>query len=250
MIIIVVIGIVLIEFILRSQDYSLTEQAHNIFDNFFPSTRMSSYRNLSQSDKEDLLYLSYIDSLARDNRALPNNGKVSADERRNIVQLVLDEAGVPDEILEKWHIYPEIYPLNSLFRILNGMGKLMIAREGFSLYDDIRDRPIKPGYLVFGQTHPYREKDGINFCAILSSVNWFQPGLSTLIYYRPGNKFTDEIRRRNGIKIEPKLVHGSLKDAPEFTYFGFGKIGNNLGDVYQKFIRSGMHINRKSLYPK
>jgi len=153
---------------------------------------------------------------------------------------VLDKAGVSKTIQKKWGVDRES-SLDELFRNMYKKERIVLALEGVPLYKDIKSRTVEPGYIIFGQTHPYNEKDGIDFCAIISSINWFQPDLSTAIYFK---KFYESGKSKiPGYKR--KVVHTTLRDLPEITYFGAGAVGNNLIEVYKEFIWKKKHQSLK-----
>jgi len=201
-----------------------------------PKTRMSSYEGLPSTIYHDLQYLTYIDSLAREDRALPDNGN---SEGKNIARLIFGKTGVPITVLNEWGI-TDSAGLNDFFRDMYERDRLLLPRENVSLYKDIKDKRIFPGMILFGQTLPYKEDEGVDFCAVFSSVNWFQPDFSTIIYFLPDSESASGRAR--------KIIHGSLKEMPDIAYFGCGIPGYNMDKVYTRYIRLARQKSRKPLY--
>jgi len=224
MIMLVVMASILIaEAVFRIQGSSLIETVLKK-----DRTRMAAYNDLPSNIYNDLQYLTYIDSLARENRAVPGEN-VPTD--KNLAQIIMENAGVPKTVLIEWGI-TESLSLTELYQDMYKRGRLLLPREGVSLYQDIKDKRISPGMIIFGQTLPYREDDPISFCGIFSSVNWFQPDYSTVIYSTAGNE----------------ILHGPLKGIPDIAYYGCGIPGYNLDEVYTRYIRLGQQKNKKPLY--
>jgi len=223
--------IVLIEAILHSRDKSLVD----LFTGSEPG-RMEEFREVVGTERQDLLYLTYLDSLARYGRLLPDE---DGEEDRNIAQLVLERAGVPREVAEEWGLYPVPEEghgeLNIIFREMYRKRRIALPMDGASLWTHVRDRKVHPGYIAFGKIALSRG-DQVDFCGVLTAVNWLQPEYTVVLYRDP----------RTG-----KLVHGDVKDMPEIAYFGSGRLGSDLGEVYKEHLRRGLNNlrDKKPLFP-
>jgi hypothetical protein len=193
--------------------------------------------------RDALLYLTYLDSLAREDRALPRGGKIALGDRRTIANIILEESGADAKVLRMWGYDPTLPEVRTnltvLFRGLHRMKKLQLAREAVSLYDEIREKQIAPGYVVFGQIPPGEEVAQVNFCAVFTSVNWFDPGISSLVYF-----LADDA----GNPLSRRMIHGRLDRIPPFDYYGCGVPDDRLADIYHEYIRLGTWANRKMLY--
>lgn len=208
-------------------------------------SRLDLVEGVSPDKRDAVLYLSYLDSLAREDRALPLEGKIALGDRRTMANILLEESGADIQALKFWGFDPQIPEIRTdlrvLFRALHRKNNLMLAREQVSLYDDIREKRIAPGYVVFGQIPPGEVEVAINFCAVFTSVNWFDPGVSSLLYFlyeAPGNP------------LLRTMYHGRLDRIPPFDYYGCGVPDDRLADFYREYIREQTWVGRKTLYPK
>jgi hypothetical protein len=202
-----------------------------------PQSRMAALGPTPAADRADLLYLSYLDSLARDGRGLPWVGP--GEGAITLPQLLLDRAGIGREKAAAWGLYPDDEPdhgpLNGLFRELHRRGQIALPMQGASLWDHVRDREIHPGYLVFGRTGREPRADHIDFCGVMTIVNWLQPGHSALIYRDPASR---------------RLEHTSVASMPTIAYYGSGRIGDNLAVTYMQHFRLADHRGEEPLYPR
>ena len=224
--------IVLIAAVLHSRDKSLAD----LLTGTEPG-RMEEFREVVGKERQDLLYLTYLDSLARNGRALPGGNWV---EIRNVIRLVAEEAGISPELATEWGFYPpdegDHGELNEIFREMYRKKRITLPMEKASLWTHVRDRKVHPGYIAFGQTALARG-DQIDFCGVLTAVNWLQPEYTVVLYRDPRTR---------------RLVHGDVKEMPQIAYFGSGRPGNDLGSVYQRHLRLGLENlkNRKPLFPR
>lgn len=198
-------------------------------------SRMEPYASLAGEVRLDLLYLTYLDSLARHGRAVPPGGAAANGLR--LVHRVVAAAGIDTATVREWGLLPPPEPghgeLNVLFREMYRRGRVALPADGASLWTHVREREVHPGYLVFGRTAT-AASDQIDFCGILTAVNWLQPEYSMVLYHDP----------RSG-----RTVHGSVKEMPTISYYGGGRPGSDLADVYQEHIRLAGQWGRKPLYP-
>lgn len=199
-------------------------------------SRMDRYAAAPQEVRGDLLYLSYLDSLARDDRALPGEGITAADE--NIARLVAEQAGVSRAAAAEWGLFPEPEEghgeLNAIFREMYRRGRVELPVDDASLWTHIRDRKVHTGYILFGQTD-WASGGQIDFCGVVTAVNWLQPEYTAVLYRAPHTG---------------RLVHGKVKEMPTIAYFGSGRPGDNIGAVYQQYFRQGLENlrGRKPLF--
>ncbi len=199
--------------------------------------RMVAFPEAPASVRQDLLYLSYLDSLARDDRALPA-GMQETDllARALVAQDLVARAGVSRRTATSWGLSPTPEegqgPLNRLFRELNRRGRVILPLYGAALGTHLKDRRLHPGYLVFGQT-PNAGPNEADFCAVLTAVNSIQPEYSMLIYRDP----------QSG-----ELVHATYDDMPEFGYLGGGRLGDDIASVYREYFQMRDARDRKPLY--
>jgi hypothetical protein len=194
--------------------------------------RMSPFGEAPSSVHDDLLYLTYIDSLARDDRAVPTG---VVEEELLAQQLVL-LSGTPRRTAEAWGLFPRSEegqgPLNELFRELNRGGRIILPLYGAALGTHLKERRLHPGYLVFGQTSRAGPNEA-DFCGVLTAVNSIQPEFSALIYRDPDTG---------------RLVHGSYEDMPDFGYLGGGRLGDDIPAVYREYFQYRAARGRKALY--
>lgn len=223
--------IVLLEAIFRARDSSLVEWLSG-----GEESRMAEFAEVAGTERLNLLYLTYLDSLARYGRLLPDEDEK---ERRNVVHLLMERAGIPQESAEKWGLHPPAEEghgeLNVIFREMYRKGRIALPMEGASLWTHVRDRKVHPGYIAFGKTIRARG-DQIDFCAVVTAVNWLQPEYTAVLYRHP----------RTG-----DLVHGSVKEMPQIAYYGSGRPGNDLAEVYNRRLRTGLNNMRdkRPLFP-
>ncbi|MFC1564700.1 hypothetical protein ACFL6G_07165 [candidate division KSB1 bacterium] len=209
-----------VELISRVMGASLFEKFLRI-TGIKPSTRMERYEDQPSSVYNDLIYLSYIDSLADKAFHVPQR---QADEK-NIVRLILETAGVTQNKIIEWGV-PESGSLNELFINMYDNERIILPREGLPLYFEVREGVIQMGYIIFGRTGRDVESNEINFCAIVTSFSKLWPERSKIIYCIYGNG--DE---------NPEIVHCFLENIPEIVYLGCGVPGDDLKAVYQNIIR-------------
>jgi hypothetical protein len=197
-----------------------------------PDDRMSSFREAPATVHDDLLYLSYIDSLARDAHALPTR----MTDSDLMAQDIVARAGVSEEKASMWGLFPPPEeghgPLNELFRELNRRGRIILPLYGAALGTHLKERRLHPGYLVFGQT-PRAGPNEADLCALLTAVNSIQPKYSVLLYRDP---------------VTGDLVHGTFGDMPTFAYLGGGRLGDDIPAVYREYFQFRDARNRKPLY--
>lgn len=194
--------------------------------------RMSPFDEAPASVHDDLLYLTYIDSLARDDRAVP----IGVMEGGLLAQQLVLLSGTPRRTAREWGLFPRAEeghgPLNELFRELNRGGRIILPLYEAALGTHLKERRLHPGYLVFGQTSRAGPNEA-DFCAVLTAVNSIQPEFSALIYRDP----------KSGL-----LVHGSYDDMPDFGYLGGGRLGDDIPAVYREYFQYRDARGRKALY--
>jgi len=197
-----------------------------------PGHRMAPYPGAPAAVRDDLLYLTYVDSLAREPRGIPEGLPEEGLLARQLVTL----SGVPRHTARDWGLIPKAEedhgPLNELFRELNRRGRVILPLYGASLGSHLKERKLHPGYLVFGQTAAAGPNEA-DFCAVLTAVYSIQPKYSVLIYRDPESGH---------------LVHGSFKDMPTIGYLGGGRLGDDIPKVYREYLQSRDARNRKPLY--
>jgi hypothetical protein len=173
------------------------------------SHRMEDYADTPREPYEDLLYLTYLDSLRLDDLAVP-----ATSDTGNIARLVLNAAGVPQETIESWGFVHD--DLNELYLGMHRRDRLRRPGEA-GVLKLLRTKQISVGHMILGQLHPYTRDGVINFCAIVTRGNTFGPKHSTVLYRHQG-----------------KLVHGKIGDAPRFAYFGTIVPGHDLETVFKE----------------
>jgi len=198
--------------------------------------RMARFADAPRGLRTELLYLSYLDSLARHERALP--AIRPGDDTLALPALVAARAGVPASTVQRWGFVPppepDQGPLNRLFREMHRRGRAELPLDNASFWDHVRDRKLHPGYVVFGQTR-FGGGDRVDFCGVMTVVNWLQPEHSALLYRDPGSG---------------ELVHGSVTEMPTIAYFGAGRPGEHLAAVYHEYFRLSDQRGRKPLYQR
>lgn len=199
-------------------------------------SRMERYAEAPPEARADLLYLSYLDSLARDDRALPREkGGVT---RENVVRLVAEQAGVSREVMEEWGLLPEAEEghgeLNGIFREMYRRERVALPIEDASLWKHVREKKVNTGHILFGQTG-WASGGQIDFCGVVTAANWLQPEYTAVLYREPHTG---------------QLVHGSVKEMPTIAYYGSGRPGDNLRAVYEQYFRLGLENlkGRKPLF--
>lgn len=205
-------------------------------------SRMAAFADAPTPVRDDLLYLTYIDSLARDQRAVP--AMLSADlpdapdQMTGILlpQLLASAAGVRAATMRQWGLQPRSEddhgPLNELFRELNRRGRIILPLYNEALWTHLRERRLHPGYIVFGQTTSAGANEA-DFCAVLTAANSIQPDYSAFIYRDPDSG---------------QYVHGDFGHMPQFAYLGGGRLGDDIPAVYREYFQMRDARNRKPLY--
>jgi hypothetical protein len=195
-------------------------------------TRMDAFESVPAGARADLLYLSYLDSLARDDRALP----ALVDDEALLAPQLVARAGVDRRRAEAWGLVPadepDQGPLNELFRELNRRGRVILPLYGEALWTHLRERKLHSGYLVFGQTAAAGASE-TDLCAVITAANSIQPEYSALIYRDPATG---------------QLVHGAFGDMPQFAYIGGARLGDDIPAVYREYFQMRDARDRKPLY--
>lgn len=176
----------------------------------FSNRRMARYADAPRAVQHDLLYLTYLDSLWRDELAVPDT--VAA----NVARAVVARAGVPPQVAVRWGLAPE--GLNELYERAAELGRLR-RPDHRGLLRLIRDREVRPGYVILGQRYPYTHDGVIDFCAILTRASIVTGGSSKVLYWDDG-----------------RMVHGKLEDVPRMAYFGSVVPGDDLERVYDQYL--------------
>jgi len=175
------------------------------------SSRMDDFADAPAEVRDDLLYLTYLDSLRRDDLAVPDTAAA------NVVRLVMERAGIAPEVTVAWGLAPE--DLNALYARAQEMGRLRRPdRRG--LLKLVRDRELHPGYVILAQRYPYSHDGTIDFCGILTRANIMAARSSKMLYYDQG-----------------RMVHGDLGNVPRIAYFGAVVPGDDLVRVYGEYLR-------------
>ena len=204
----VLVLVVLLEIVFLARESSFFGYVADLLT----SHRMEDYENIASPTYEDLLYLTYLDSLSRDEMALP------IEKGGNMPRLVFAQAGLPEEILDSWgFIHTD---LRQLYEEMERRGRLKLSGQ-WGLLKLIKEGEIHMGYIVLAQLHPYTDLDRIDFCGVLTRVNRFNPRVSTVLYRHQG-----------------RLVHGKLGEVPRFAYFGSVVPGHDLAGVYRQYLRN------------
>ena len=195
--------------------------------------RMAPFADAPPEVRDDLLYLSYVDSLARDGRAMP---AARGEGDGNIARMLVSQAGVSTERAAAWGLYPEPQSeqanLNAIYRQMHGLGRIILPEEDAALWTHLHRRKVRIGYLVFGQT-PRAGPRQVDFCGVVTVANPLAPDLSALLYRDP----------RTG-----DLVHGSVGDMPKISYLGGGRLGDDLKAVYREYFQRADNRGRRPLY--
>jgi hypothetical protein len=205
------------------------------------SYRMEPFEDAPAEVRDDLLYLTYLDSLVRYGRTLPSE---KATTPADIAASLARQAGLDIAKQKAWHIVPpdSANPLDALMRTMHRHDRLVLPEKNASLFFHIREGLVQPGYIIFGRldslaSAPWATGPGVTFVAVLTHTNWFNPIASTLLYLNP-----------NPDGGAPTMVHGPLKETPRFTYWGSGIPGDNLAETYLVYFRRNPDRNRKPLY--
>lgn len=175
------------------------------------NSRMDAYHDAPAQVRDDLLYLTYLDSLWRDDLAVPDTAAA------NVARVVVERAGVPPQVAARWGLAPE--SLDDLHRRANALGRLRRPDQR-GLLKLIRDRELHPGYVILAQRYPYSHDGSVDFCGILTRVSIVAAGTSKILYYEDG-----------------RMVHGKLEDVPRMAYFGAVVPGEDLVGVYGKYLK-------------
>jgi len=195
--------------------------------------RMDPFREAPETVRADLLFLSYLDSLARDQRACPRE---YAARQYSIGRLTAARAGLSAKVARGWGLYPEAEAgqgeLSTLFRELHRRHRLVLPEGDAALWTHIRERQVHVGYLVFGKT-PAAAQNQVDFCALITAANRIQPEYSSLLYRHP----------RTG-----DLVHGDVDGLPKLAYLGAGRLGDDLAGVYHRYFRLADQRDKQPLF--
>lgn len=195
--------------------------------------RMARFPDVPPAVRDDLLYLSFVDSLARDGRALPGD---PGEQYPNVARALVAQAGVSSETAASWGLCPNPQPgvgeLSALYRELHQLGRIILPSEDAALWTHLQRRKVRIGYLVFGQTRAAAERQ-VDFCGVVTVANPLAPNLSALVYRDPATG---------------DLVHGSVKDMPQISYLGAGRPGNRLAAVHREYFQRADNRGRKPLY--
>lgn len=168
--------------------------------------RMEGYEGVAGEAREDLLYLTYIDSLRADEMAA-----VRTDDP-NLPRAIVRQAGVPRDTREAWGLEQE--SPNDLYMHMNGQGRLL--RPGkWGLLKLIKESQLFPGYIIFGQVPPITHDGMVNFCGILTDVSRMRTRQSTVL-----------------CRLDGKVVHTRLGELSGLVYFGAGVPGHDLAQTY------------------
>jgi len=196
--------------------------------------RMAPFAEVPPVVRDDLLYLTFIDSLARDDRALPPYRE--GDRDRNVARMLAAQAGVSQERATQWGLYPSPQPergeISSIYREMHGLGRIILPSEDAALWTHLHERKVRIGYLVFGQT-PRAAPRQVDFCGVVTVANPLAPNLSALMYRSPATG---------------RLLHGSVGDMPKISYLGGGRLGDDFKAVYREYFQRADNRGRKPLY--
>lgn len=177
----------------------------------FSSSRMDRYGDAPAAVHDELLYLTYLDSLWRDELAVPDTAAP------NVARIVMERAGVPPGTAAEWGLAPE--DLTTLYQRASKSGRLRRPdRRG--LMKLIRDRELHPGCVILAQRYPYSHDGSIDFCGILTRTSTMAAGTSKILYYQDGG-----------------MAHGKVADLPRIAYFGAVVPGDNLDRVYRTYLQ-------------
>ena len=177
----------------------------------FSSSRMDDFADAPAEVRDDLLYLTYLDSLWRDDLAVPDTAAA------NVLRLVVERAGIAPDVAASWGCAPE--DLNALYRGALEKGRLRRPDQR-GLLKLTRDRELHPGYVILAQRYPFSHDGAIDFCGILTRVNIMAARSSKILYYDGG-----------------RMVHGMLGEVRRIAYFGAVVPGEDLVGVYRDYIR-------------
>ncbi len=87
-----------------------------LYSHLFISSRMDDYADAPPAVRDDLLYLTYLDSLWRDELAVPDTAAP------NVARVVVECAGIPPQVAARWGLAPE--DLTALFRGADKLDRL------------------------------------------------------------------------------------------------------------------------------
>jgi hypothetical protein len=177
----------------------------------FSEPRMADFGGVPLEAYEDLLYLTYLDSLVSNGLETPDT--VAA----NAAHLVMDLASLSPETMARWGCSSE--GLNELYAEARAAGRLVTpGREG--LLKLVKEGRLHRGYVVLAQRYPYTHDGNIDFCGVLTGASRLAPRRTTILYHHEG-----------------EMVHGMLGDLPRIAYFGAVVPGNDLVGVYRQYLR-------------
>ncbi len=228
-----IFGLIAGELIARFMDRSLYEsflKAAGIKS----TTRMEKFGEQPPEVFHDLVYLSYIDSLAE--HKLTENTFAVPDiipGRKNILRLILEESGIPGGNIARWGVTRST-DLNELYLSLYNKKRIVLPREGLPLMFDVREGLVKTGYILFGQYEPAELEEEIDFCAIVTSVSKLWPERTKIMFFD-----------KNKVTGKTELRHIFLEHIPQIIYFGSGIPGDNLADTFEKKVRP---VKNKRIY--
>lgn len=177
--------------------------------NWPASHRMEDFVDVPETVYEDLLYLTYLDSLRLDDLAVPS----SPDTTTNVARLALVLAGVPQPSIEAWGFDHD--DLRRLYAAAHGLGRMRPPGEA-GVLKLLKEKELVPGHVILGQLYPYTNDGRLDFCALVTRGNAFAARQSTVLYCHEG-----------------RLVHGNIGDAPRFAYFGAVIPGHDLETAFR-----------------
>ena len=173
--------------------------------------RMDDFADAPAAAHDDLLYLTYLDSLWRDELAVPDTAA------QNVARVVMERAGIPPQVAARWGLALE--DLNALFGRAHELGRLRRPDQR-GLLQLIRDRELHAGHVILAQRYPYSHDGTIDFCGILTRTNIMAATSTKILYYDHG-----------------RMVHGKLGDVPRIAYFGAVVPGENIVGVYREYLK-------------
>ncbi|MCP4724459.1 MAG: hypothetical protein GY863_05470 [bacterium] len=224
-VIFLIFGLIAGELTARIMDKSLYE-AFLKATGIKSTTRMEQYGEQPSEVYYDLVYLSYLDSLAEVKHteaefAVPD---MPAGDR-NILRMVLEEAGIPKNKIRRWGI-PDSNSLKDMYLEMYSKKRINLPKEGLPLMFDIREGIVKTGYVLFGRYEPFEKEGDVDFCAVVTSASKLWPERSKIMFFS-----LDNPDRR------PEIVHCFLDRIPQITYFGCGVPGDDLAGTFEAIIR-------------
>ncbi|MFC1526902.1 hypothetical protein ACFL6X_08855 [Candidatus Latescibacterota bacterium] len=177
----------------------------------FSAPRMADFEKAPPEAYDDLLYLTYLDSLRANGLASPDTAAA------NTAHLVMGLAGIGPAALAEWACTSA--DLNDLYAEARAAGRLIApAKEG--LLKLVKEGRLHRGYIVLAQLYPYTHDGNINFCGVLTGASRLAPGKTTILYHHEG-----------------EMVHSSLGELPRLAYFGSVVPGTDLVGVYRQYLR-------------